>query len=155
VAADTIVVLDSRVLGKPAEATEARQMLRDLRGRDHHVLSSVTVLRRLDDAEITDWADSLVHMRDYSDAEADAYVVSGDPLDKAGAYAIQHPQFDPVAGMFGCYASVVGFPLCHIYRALRMLGVDDIAYPVPGCRVATGYLCTFYGRALAGAHGPY
>ncbi len=62
-------------------------------------------------------------MRDYREDEIEAYVASGDPLDKAGAYAIQHTGFHPVESLGGCYASVMGLPLCHLTRSLRSLGV--------------------------------
>jgi predicted house-cleaning NTP pyrophosphatase (Maf/HAM1 superfamily) len=64
-------------------------------------------------------------MRDYSDEEIHAYVATGDPLDKAGAYAIQHPGFQPVARMEGCYASVMGLPVCHVLLQLRKMGIQS------------------------------
>jgi predicted house-cleaning NTP pyrophosphatase (Maf/HAM1 superfamily) len=71
-------------------------------------------------------------MRDYSDAEIEAYVASGDPLDKAGGYAIQHPDFRPVARIEGCYSNVVGLPLCQVKQALAAMGVAGIVAPT-GC----------------------
>ena len=148
VAADTIVALGHTLLGKPASVAEARQMLCALRGRQHRVISAITVVRRPEGDEITDWADTLVQMRDYTDEEIEAYIASGDPMDKAGAYAIQHSGFRPVARVEGCYANVVGLPLCHLYRALQSMGVSDARSPVAACRVLTGYACEFYGRLL-------
>ncbi|HEY8491383.1 MAG TPA: Maf family protein, partial [Dehalococcoidia bacterium] len=95
-AADTVVVLDGAVLGKPAGPDDARRMLRALRGRAHRVVTGVAALaggRREVAHTVTH-----VRMRAYTDAEIDAYVASGDPLDKAGAYAIQHPGFRRQAG---------------------------------------------------------
>jgi len=148
IAADTIVVLDGVVLGKPASPEQARQMLRALRGRKHDVLSAITVRRQPDGAELTELSQSSVEMRDYSDAELEAYVASGDPLDKAGAYAIQHAGFNPVSGIEACYASVMGFPLCHVYRALRRLGVAGMRLPAAGCQAATGHPCACYVDVL-------
>lgn len=148
IAADTIVVLDGIILGKPASPEQARQMLRALRGRRHEVLSAITIRRQPDGAELTELSQSSVAMRDYSDAELEAYVASGDPLDKAGAYAIQHAGFNPVIGIEGCYAGVMGFPLCHLYRALRRLGVTGIRVPPAGCRAATGHPCACYAEII-------
>jgi MAF protein len=150
IAADTIVVLDGAILGKPAGPDEARRMLRALRGRPHLVLTAIALARRPDGALLSAVVETPVTMRPYRDAEIEAYVASGDPLDKAGAYAIQHSGFNPAARIEGCYANVVGFPLCHVYRALRRLGVDAAGRPVAGCRAATGYACAYYPHVLDG-----
>ena len=123
VAADTIVVLDGQVLGKPTDAEDAARMLRYLRGRPHVVYSGVAVWHPARRRLIRELAESTVWMRDYTDAEVASYVESGDPLDKAGAYAIQHPGFDPVSRVEGCRLSVMGLPLCHLGRALAKFGV--------------------------------
>jgi MAF protein len=136
VAADTIVVLDGQVLGKPADADEATAMLRKLRGREHLVLSGLTVLGLSTGQRATELAQTTVWMRPYSDDEISRYVASGDPLDKAGAYAIQHREFNPVACIQGCYASVMGLPLCHLTRALSRL---ELTLPVDVARVCQGF----------------
>ena len=123
IAADTTVVLDGRRLNKPSGPAEARDMLVQLRGRAHHVHTGIVLVDKDSDRWQTDVATVEVPMRDYSLAEVDEYVASGDPLDKAGAYAIQHPGFRPVSGLSDCYAAVVGLPLCHLARALGRLGV--------------------------------
>lgn len=115
-AADTIVVLDGRSLGKPAHADEARQMLRALRGRAHTVVTGVAVVAP--GREHTAHATTSVVMRCYSDAEIETYIASGDPFDKAGAYAIQHREFRPAARIEGCYCNVVGLPLWTVRRLL-------------------------------------
>lgn len=149
VGADTIVVLDGDVLGKPADRDEAAAMLRRLRGRPHEVLSAVTLILP-SSAEITECAESRVVMRDYSDAEIQAYVDSGDPMDKAGAYAIQNHAFHPVAQIEGCYASVMGLPLCHLARAFWQAGAPlDVDVPAL-CRAETGYPCAVYPRYWPG-----
>ena len=94
-------------------------MLRRLRSRTHQVYTGIAVMPLSDGNLLTDLCVTDVPMRAYSDEEIDAYVATGDPLDKAGAYAIQHPDFHPVESMSGCYASVMGLPLCHLTRTLR------------------------------------
>jgi len=121
IGADTAVVLDGEVFGKPRTAEEATTMLRRLRGRTHCVLTAVAVLA--DGRAHVVAASAEVQMRDYSDEEIAAYVATGDPLDKAGAYALQHGQFHPVALVRGCYQDAIGLPLCHLARLLRAEGV--------------------------------
>jgi len=124
VAADTTVVLDGEMLNKPDGAAEARAMLRRLRGRTHHVHTGLVLIDAATGRASTAVSTTAVTMRNYDDAEIDAYVASGDPLDKAGSYAIQHAGFRPVAQLRGCYAGVVGFPLCRLVGALRECGVS-------------------------------
>lgn len=131
VAADTIVVLGGEVLGKPKDPDEARQMLHRLGGRPHLVYTGVTVWHPASRRMVCQLGESSVWMRDYDDGEIDRYVESGDPLDKAGAYAIQHPTFEPVSRVEGCWLNVMGLPLCHLGRALAQF---DVSVPtnVPG-----------------------
>jgi hypothetical protein len=89
-------------------------------------------------------------MRNYSDEEIDAYVFSGDPLDKAGAYAIQHPDFHPVESMTGCYASVMGLPMCHLVRVLRKLDVTPNGDVPANCQIYLHYQCPVSRRILSG-----
>lgn len=122
-AADTIGV-DSRgdILGKPQDAADARAMLRRLRGREHTVCTAFTLLPTADATRtLTRDVRTRVIMRDYSDAEIDAYIATGDPFDKAGSYAIQHEGFRPVAHLDGDYHNVVGLPLGALRDALRSL----------------------------------
>jgi MAF protein len=116
-AADTIVVLDGVVFGKPASGEHAREMLAALRGRDHQVITAVVV--RTPDGERRTACRSVVRMRAYSGAEIDAYVAAGGGQDKAGAYGIQDEPFRPVEAIEGCWCNVMGLPL---WVALRMLG---------------------------------
>ena len=128
IAADTTVVLDGEMLNKPAGAAEARAMLRRLRGRTHYVHTGLVLLDAGRGCAASALSTTAVTMRDYDDAEIDAYVATGDPLDKAGSYAIQHSGFRPVARLDGCYTGVVGFPLCRLAGALQELGVSvDLA----------------------------
>jgi septum formation protein len=113
-AADTIGVLDGDILGKPSNADEARAMLKRLRGRAHIVCTALTLVRLNGSAphhQITELTQTLVHMRDYTDGEIEAYIATGDPFDKAGSYAIQHEGFRPVARIEGSHTNVVGLPI--------------------------------------------
>ena len=148
VAADTIVVLDGQVLGKPADANEAVVMLQRLRGREHLVFSGLTALSPSAGQQATELAQTTVWMRPYGDGEISRYVASGDPLDKAGAYAIQHQAFNPVAYIQGCYASVMGLPLCHLMRALSRLELA-LSVDVPHvCQDFTGHRCLIAGKIV-------
>jgi len=120
VAADTVVICDGAILGKPADPNEARAMLRTLRGRAHTVCTALTLARLASGAPLSGVSRvtcTEVHMRAYSDAEIEAYIATGDPFDKAGGYAIQHAGFEPVARISGSYTNVVGLPL-ETLRAL-------------------------------------
>lgn len=117
IAADTIVVLRGKVLGKPADEKQARQMLRGLSGCDHQVMTGMTVLqgsRVLTHTEITD-----VHFRALTDSEICAYVATGEPMDKAGAYGIQGGAALFVEKLCGDYYNVVGLPVCRLWQMLQ------------------------------------
>ena len=116
-AADTMVVVDGEVLGKPADAADARRMLARLRDRTHTVVTGVAV--RAPDSELTAAIESEVRMRAYTDAESAAYVDGGGGRDKAGSYGIQDEPFVPVETIEGCYCNVMGLPLWTAYRLLR------------------------------------
>ncbi len=125
VAADTTVALDGAILGKPGDAAEARAMLASLRGRTHDVHTGICVVDTAAGRELSSVSSAAVTMRDYSDAETAAYIATGDPFDKAGGYAIQHPVFRPVASLAGCFLAVVGLSLCDLIPLLRQLDVAD------------------------------
>jgi len=148
-ACDTIVAIEGEVLGKPADPEEATSMLRRLRAREHRVYSGLTVLvgEGGSSAGSGQWDtacdETVVNMRCYSDVDIATYIASGDPLDKAGAYAIQSASFHPVARIEGCYASVMGLPLGLVAGVLRSFGL-----PLPGdeavaaaCAAFTGHPC--------------
>ncbi len=140
-AADTTVVNGKDTLGKPKDAAEAIEMLTALRGHSHQVYTGIALLRLKDGRMLTDVCVTDVPMREYSHEEIVAYVATGDPLDKAGAYAIQHPKFQPVENLSGCYASVMGLPLCHLTRNMQTFGVAPAA-DVPGnCQSMLNYTC--------------
>ena len=147
-AADTTVVDGSDILGKPADETEAVAMLTRLRGHAHQVYTGVALLRKSDGLLLKELCVTDVPMRDYSDDEIRAYVATGDPMDKAGAYAIQHPEFRPVASMSGCYASVMGLPLCHVVRMLREMGIHTKDDLTSNCQALLEYACPVYETIL-------
>ena len=121
--ADTTVAIDNQILAKPETPAEAEAMLRQLRGRLHHVHTGVTLLDSDTQQLTTTVVTTEVYMRDYTDAEIAAYVANGDPYTKAGGYAIQHREFHPVARVNGCYTNVVGLPICTVTRLLAAYGV--------------------------------
>ncbi len=122
--ADTAVVLDGEVLGKPSDDNEAMRMLERLRGRVHTVMTGVTVLDAGTGINESSVKCTDVTLRDYSDAEIAAYVASGESSDKAGAYAVQDENFRPASDVNGCYTNVVGLPLCDVADLLNRLGVS-------------------------------
>jgi MAF protein len=147
IAADTTVVDGNQILGKPVDKVDAAGMLRQLRGRSHQVYTAVAVL--LNGDLLVTCCSTDVPMRNYSDTEMQAYIESGDPLDKAGAYAIQHSGFHPVENLQGCYANVVGLPLCHLLRTLRKSDVELAANIPLACQSALGYECSIYEVLLS------
>jgi MAF protein len=122
-AADTTVILGGEMLSKPVDSVDAGRMLRQLRARAHQVATSVALYDGRSKLLTSGQRCTTVWMRDYSDAEVAAYVATGDPLDKAGAYAVQHALFHPVERVEGCYLTVVGLPLCLVTNMLRKQGV--------------------------------
>jgi MAF protein len=149
VAADTLVVFDGRVLGKPEDAAAAQRVLAGLRGRQHQVVTGLAVLSPSAEAPIVDAVETQVWMRHYRDEEVAAYVARGEPLDKAGSYAIQDPLFDPVERIEGCYANVMGLPLCHLFVILEGIGLAPPAAPQRACEAHTGQTCPVAEAVLA------
>ncbi|KPK22009.1 MAG: hypothetical protein AMJ76_01135 [Dehalococcoidia bacterium SM23_28_1] len=124
IAADTIVVDGQTILGKPADDSKAAATLRRLRGKTHRVITGLAVVDAHSGQRAASHVVTVVQMRDYGDGEIAAYVARGEPLDKAGAYAIQDEQFQPVASYDGCYCNVVGLPLKALVVLLRRAGLD-------------------------------
>ena len=122
IAADTIVVLDGTILGKPHSKEEAEQMLLALSGRAHRVMTGVTVLQ---DGKLHSFTEiTQVIFRSLSQTEIRAYVATGDPMDKAGSYGIQGLADLFVERLEGDYFNVMGLPLCALGRVLRCFGVE-------------------------------
>ncbi len=119
IAADTIVVCDGSILGKPADAVQAKRMLSLLSGRTHEVMTGMTLLlgdRRLCHTEVTQ-----VHFRQLSQKDMDDYIATGEPMDKAGAYGIQGGAAVFVDHICGDYFNVVGLPVCRLQQLLRQI----------------------------------
>ena len=117
--ADTTVVIDDQVLEKPADAADAAYMLRMLSGRDHTVITGICLLH--DHGVIVDHSSTQVRFAPLTHSEIAAYVGSGEPMDKAGAYAIQGLASKFVEKVDGCYFNVMGLPLSLVYRHLKEL----------------------------------
>ena len=122
IAADTIVVCDNIILGKPRDKEQAFQMLRMLSGRDHQVMTGCTVLRGDQAETFTEITD--LHFRDLSDREILRYVESGEPMDKAGAYGIQGGAALFCERLTGDYYNVVGLPVCRLFETLKNLAPE-------------------------------
>ena len=139
---DTIVVAEGDVLGKPAGVAEAEDMLRRLRGREHRVITGVALVGVDGGVQIVDHAETKVVFRRFTDEEMRAYIDSGAPMDKAGAYGIQDTAFHPAIGVEGCLFNVIGLPTCRVANMLIRAGVPipeiergPFAVPEP-CRLA-------------------
>ena len=117
IAADTIVVCQGKVLGKPRSEEDARRMLRLLSGRDHQVMTGVTVLHGADAVTFTEVTD--LHFRPLSEKEVCRYVSTGEPMDKAGSYGIQGGAALFCTGMTGDYYNVMGLPVCALGEVLK------------------------------------
>jgi septum formation protein len=126
IGADTIVVLDGRLLGKPEDEDDARNMLRQLSGKWHAVMTGIALYDAATRREVADYDKTLVRFAQMSEREIEWYVKSGEPMDKAGAYGIQG-----LGGLFvdeiaGNYYNVVGLPLPLLYRLSRRLGYSFV-----------------------------
>jgi MAF protein len=139
--ADTLVADGNRIYGKPEDTAQARNFLERLRGREHRVITGICLRDAAAGREWTELAVTVVRMREYRPDELEAYLARGDGMDKAGAYAIQDPTFRPVESVEGCYANVIGLPVCKVYLLLEAAGSAP-SVPLPeGCR--TGRACVF------------
>jgi nucleoside triphosphate pyrophosphatase len=148
--ADTIVVDHETIYGKPESVANAKDILWALRDHTHQVMTAIALVDLKDQTLATDLCISDVAMRAYSLAEVDEYIKSGDPMDKAGAYAIQNTWFHPVKEFSGCFASVMGMPLCHLSRTASRVGltIDD---GIPQrCQAELNYACAIYKSVLRG-----
>ena len=125
IAADTVVAIDGRVLGKPLSRTHAAEMLTTLSGREHHVYTGFTV--SCGGQTITAHEDTAVRFRTLTPAEIQAYVDTGEPMDKAGSYGIQGLGCVLAEGIAGDYYNVVGLPVCHLAKVLAQFGVGPMA----------------------------
>jgi septum formation protein len=124
IAADTIGVLNGRVIGKPESAADARRMLRSLSGKTHSVITGFTVYDTGAGRIATRAVETMVHFRRLTAAEIDAYVATGEPMDKAGAYGIQERGAVFIDRIEGDYFNVIGLPLCALAETLKEFGVE-------------------------------
>lgn len=136
-AADTVVVLDEEILEKPVDSVDATNMLRRLSGREHRVLTGVTLRGVETPQEATEVSESRVEIRPLSDEEIAWYVATGEPDDKAGGYALQGLGGLFVERISGSSSNVIGLPLPTVYRLFERLGLDLKRW-IDGGRAATG-----------------
>ena len=148
VAADTIVADGDELLGKPLDEDDARRMLVQLRGRTHQVYTGIALIDTETGESFDDVCRTDVPMREYSDNEIEEYIATGDPMDKAGAYAIQHAGFHPVEELTGCYASVMGLPLCHLVVGFRQTGFSPTSELPNRCQALLDYQCPIFDDIL-------
>lgn len=128
IGADTVVVCDGEIMGKPKDETDAFRMLRKLSGIPHEVITGYTVYDKARHGFLTDAVTTKVYFKPLRDEEIAAYVATGCPFDKAGAYAIQGGAAYMVRKIDGSYSNVVGLPLCEVVETLQRLGAleDDV-----------------------------
>ena len=124
IAADTVVAIDGKVLGKPTSPEHAIEMLTDLSGRAHHVYTGFTV--RCGQTIVTAHEDTTVNFRLLTAQEIASYVATGEPMDKAGSYGIQGFGCVLVSGIQGDYYNVVGLPVCRLFQVLEQFGVNGL-----------------------------
>ena len=118
IAADTVVFIDGVIMGKPTDEKNAKEMLRSLSGREHHVCTGIAVIDTESGKTASDFERTAVHFKHLSDDEIDRYIKTGEPMDKAGAYGIQNIGALFVEGIKGDYFNVVGLPLCKLSQLL-------------------------------------
>jgi len=124
IGADTIVVVDDAILGKPGDSEDAARMLRMLSGREHQVYTGITVIASEKERAAVECTN--VRFRELSDEVISRYIASGEPMDKAGAYAIQGKGAVLITSISGCYPNVVGLPLYKLSTLLQEFGVEPL-----------------------------
>ena len=123
IGADTIVLCDREIMGKPRDAEDAKRMLKKLSGRAHQVITGFAVVDKKTSRTISRTVSTVVVFKELTQEEIDAYVLTGCPMDKAGAYAIQGGAAYMVERIDGSYTNVVGLPLCEVVESLRGFGL--------------------------------
>lgn len=144
--ADTIVEQNGCVIGKPKDFSEAEEILKALKAKNHQVFTAMNLSR--DGRSLNTHCKTVVTMRDYSDEEMLVYIRTNSPMDKAGGYAIQDAEFHPVSSLEGCWANVMGLPLCHLYKLMQNAKLE----PEPGiaerCQSYLGIKCPVFAEIL-------
>jgi len=123
IGADTVVVIDNRVLGKPKDRQEAFEMIKMLQGKTHKVVSAIAVIDTRNEKILTDSVESRVSFKPLSDNEINSYIDTGEPMDKAGAYAIQGVGSILVSSICGCYSNIVGISTYKLAEMLKEFGI--------------------------------
>ncbi len=150
IGADTIVVDGTEILGKPIDQADAARILEQLRGNTHQVLSGIALYNLTNGDIQTRLVCTEVKMREYTEDEIQEYIASGDPLDKAGAYGIQNRDFNPAPEFSGCFANVMGLPLCHLAVLMKEVGIDLDHQVAERCQNSIKYKCPVFAGILAG-----
>lgn len=125
IGADTIVVLDGAILGKPSDAADAMRMLSGLSGRNHEVVTGFTVFDKSSGSKISRAVCTEVTFKELNESEISAYIATGCPMDKAGAYAIQGGAVHFIRSINGSYTNVIGLPMTELYEALQAVGAME------------------------------
>jgi septum formation protein len=126
IGADTVVVLDDRIMGKPADGEEAFRMLSALSGRNHEVITGFSVFDKISGIHLTRCVRTEVTFKELSESEIRAYIATGCPMDKAGAYAMQGGAVHFIRSICGSYTNVIGLPMTELYETLSQLGALDV-----------------------------
>jgi septum formation protein len=126
IGADTIVVVDEEILGKPLTSADAKRMLQQLANREHKVLTGYVLLKMAEGKKLKGVEETLVKINALEEQEIEWYINTGEPLDKAGGYAIQGKGAFMVEWIKGSYTNVVGLPLCQLVRLFQEAGIGDI-----------------------------
>lgn len=150
--ADTIVDLEGKVLGKPVDDLDAWRILKLMRNKTHRVHTALSLHSGGSEEVLSDVCLSLVAMRNYSDEEIESYIERNIYRDKAGGYAIQDQGFHPVAAVQGCYANIMGLPLCHAYKLLKKAGFVPNAKIPEDCQRYNQINCEVYHLILQEDH---
>jgi septum formation protein len=126
IGADTVVVLDDRIMGKPADEAEAFRMLSELSGRNHEVITGFSVFDKVSGIHLSRCVRTDVTFKELTEGEIRAYISSGCPMDKAGAYAMQGGAVHFIRSICGSYTNVIGLPMTELYETLCQLGALDV-----------------------------
>ena len=144
IAADTTVAFAEQMLNKPNDEADAQRMLRMMSGQQHEVHTGYVIRDLTNGKTVVATSTAVVTMRNYSEQEILDYIATGDPMDKAGAYAIQHPGFRPVAQLDGCFLNVMGLPLCDLVIALQSFDIEVKASETAVYQEHQKYSCTTF-----------
>lgn len=146
ITADTTVAFGQQMLNKPKDEADAARMLRLLRGTPHQVHTGIVLYDMASGRQTTAVSTAQIIMRNYTDDEIAAYIATGDPMDKAGAYAVQHQQFRPAAAVEGCFLNVIGLPICLLIQLLQTWEVPLRADPTAVAHAHLGHACPTFNQ---------